>query len=66
MPEKLSELLAAGEGASGHDKAKKQRAALATDKPKMKGKKEVQAAIDDEKEDFKSWRDALRWVLGVE
>lgn len=64
--DKLSELLAAGEGSSGHEKSKKQREALATDKPKMKGKKEIQAAIDDEKEDFKSWRDALRWVLGVE
>lgn len=64
--EKLGELVKAGDGAQGHEKARKQREVIASDKPKMRTRKEILAAIADETEDFDSWRDALRWALGEE
>lgn len=64
--EKLAELVKAGDGTQGHEKARKQREVIASDKPKLKTRKEILAAINDEKEDFSSWRDALRWALGEE
>lgn len=63
---KVAELVAAGEGVKGHEKTKRQREALGGDKPKMRSRKEIQAAIDDPKEEFNTWRDALAWALGAE
>ena len=61
---KVEELVAAGDGVKGHEKARKQREALGETKPKMKTKKEIKEAIDCADDEFESYRDALRWVLG--
>lgn len=63
--EKLAELVAAGEGVEKcSDRVRKQREVLGSDKPKMKTRKEILSAVAEEKEVFRTWRDALRWALG--
>ena len=68
--DKLALLVEAGEGVKGHEKTKKQREALvgSSDKPKVRSRKEIQAAIGatNPADEFASWRDALRWALGEE
>ena len=64
--DKLALLVEAGDGVQGHEKTKKQREALGEAKPKVRSRKDIQAAIDDPKEEFATWRDALLWALGAE
>jgi ParB family chromosome partitioning protein len=59
---KVSELVAAGEGAKPHERAKKQRAVVDTT-CKMKGKREIRAEIATSTGARKA---ALLWVLGEE
>jgi len=62
---KVAELIAAGEGASGHERARKQRAVVdGEQKPKMKSRATINARYTDAKDPAE--RALLAWVLGVE
>jgi ParB family chromosome partitioning protein len=65
--EKVAELIAAADTETGHKKAKKQRAVMGEDKPKMKSRKTIEAKMQDLiNEGADSQADILAWVLGVE
>lgn len=59
--EKVQQLQQAGEGEKGHAKARKQRQVMGSDKPRLKTRKEITAALNDAAGDYAA---ALRWVLG--
>lgn len=59
--EKVAELQQAGEGETGHAKARKQRQVMGMDKPRLKTRKEITKALADATGDYAA---ALRWVLG--
>lgn len=62
--EKVAALVAAGAGAKGHDKARKQRAVVCpVAAPKMRSRAAVQAQHDACKDG--EFRNALAWVLGA-
>lgn len=59
---KVAELIAAGSGAKPHERARKQRAVVATEQAaRMKGKREIRAEIEKSSGARKA---ALLWVLG--
>jgi ParB family transcriptional regulator, chromosome partitioning protein len=59
---KVTELIAAGDGVTGHERSRKQRAVMGDGKPRMK----TRAKIEKELESAEGERaDALRWVLGL-
>lgn len=57
---KVSELVAAGQGAKPHERSRKQ-AAIMGDRPRLKSRKEIQAALAQATGEYAA---ALRWVLG--
>lgn len=66
--EKVAELVQAGEGATGHEKARKQRAVVetvSTPKPKMRSRAEVEARMALQ-QPGSAGHSALAWVLGGE
>lgn len=62
--EKVAELMAAGEGATPHERARKQREVLGDDKPRMKTRKQILAEIEIDPTGERA--KALRWVLGMD
>lgn len=59
---KVAELIAAGDGATGHERSRKQRAVMGDGKPRMM----TRAKIEKELKASEGERaDALRWVLGI-
>lgn len=60
---KVAEIIKAGEGAKGHAKAKAQREVLEPPKPKLRSRKEIEAARTAA---TGAAKDALAWVLGEE
>ncbi|QDQ87713.1 hypothetical protein FMZ60_09000 [Alcaligenaceae bacterium SJ-26] len=60
---KVQELVEAAGSATGHERAKRQRAVLDKSKPRMRGKKEIEQALETAQGDYAA---ALRWVLGAE
>lgn len=61
--EKVRELIEAGDGATGHERARKQRAVVNAG-PTMRGKKEI-VAKRDESPEGSDCRAVLDWVLGI-
>lgn len=61
--DKVLELQKAGEGATGHEKARRQRQVMGTDKPRLKTRREITNALADATGNYAA---ALRWVLGEE
>lgn len=61
--EKVRELVKAGEGAKPHERARRQREVLGSSKPRMRGRREIEARLTETDGPF---ADALRWVLGVD
>lgn len=61
---KVKELIDAGAGATGHTKARAQRAVVQPDKPRMKTRKEILAELEVDPSGERGR--ALRWVLGME
>jgi ParB family chromosome partitioning protein len=61
--ETLAKLVSAGSDATGHEKARKQRAVIEPTVPKMRTRKEVQAKLDTYVPGSKE-ASLLRWVLG--
>lgn len=57
---KVAELVAAGNGARPHERSRRQAAVLG-DRPRVKSKKQIQAALAEAQGDYAA---ALRWVLG--
>ena len=60
---KVDELKAVAASASGHERARRQRAIVGEPKAKMRGRKEIEAAAAEATGERKA---ALRWVLGEE
>lgn len=60
---KVQELIAAGDGKTGHAKARAQRAALDQSAPRMKTPKQIRAELERSTGER---AEALRWVLGQE
>lgn len=59
--EKVQQLHQAGEGETGHTKARKQRQVMGSDTPRMKTRKQITSALSDATGEYAA---ALRWVLG--
>ncbi|WP_034912959.1 ParB/RepB/Spo0J family partition protein [Erwinia sp. 9145] len=59
--ETVAQLRQAGEGAKGHEKSRRQRLVMGTDKPRLKTRKQITNALDSATGDYAA---ALRWVLG--
>lgn len=59
---KVSELVAAGQGAKPHERSRKQ-AAIMGERPRIKSRKQILAALEQAQGDYAV---ALRWVLGEE
>lgn len=59
--EKVQELVQAAAGASGHEKARRQRQVIGDAKPRMKTRKQIMKALEEADGDY---ADALRWVIG--
>lgn len=59
---KVSELVAAGQGAKPHERSRKQ-AAIMGEYPRMRSRKQIKNALVDAEGDYAT---ALRWVLGGE
>ncbi|EPG6221190.1 hypothetical protein WJA92_004212 [Klebsiella pneumoniae] len=59
--EKVSEIEAAIAGATGHERARRQRQILGDAKPRLKTRKEITKALESADGEYAS---ALRWVLG--
>ncbi|WP_437609618.1 ParB/RepB/Spo0J family partition protein [Erwinia sp. V71] len=59
--EKVLQLQQAGEGATGHDRVRRQREVLGDVKPRLKTRKEITKALNDATGEYAA---ALRWVLG--
>lgn len=59
--EKVAQLQLAVEGATGHEKSRRQRQVMGTDKPRMKTRREITKALAEATGDYAA---ALRWVLG--
>lgn len=62
--EKVIELVAAGEGAKPHERARKQREVLGDVKPRMKTRKQILAELEVDPSGERA--KALRWVLGMD
>lgn len=60
---RVDALVAAGEGVKPHERARRQRAVMGNDKPRMRTRKQVEAALAKASGPY---ADALRWVLGGE
>lgn len=60
---KVTELVAAGEGAKPHERARKQRAVLGAAQQRMKARKQILQELDSATGER---AEALRWVLGME
>jgi ParB family chromosome partitioning protein len=60
--EKVKDLVAAGEGAKPHERARRQAQVLGTG-PRMKSRKEIQKRLEGA---HGHYRDALAWVLGLD
>ncbi|WP_250483280.1 ParB/RepB/Spo0J family partition protein [Caballeronia sp. GaOx3] len=61
--EKVQELIAAGEHAVGHARARAQRKVISNDRPRLRSRKEITRELESASGDR---ADALRWVLGIE
>ncbi|MEM5366584.1 ParB/RepB/Spo0J family partition protein [Paraburkholderia azotifigens] len=61
--EKVTELLAAGASERGHAKARRQRAVMGDETPRMKTRKSVERELEASSGERAA---ALRWVLGLE
>ncbi|KKO71803.1 ParB/RepB/Spo0J family partition protein [Kerstersia gyiorum] len=59
---KVEELIQAGTGVRPHERSRKQREVMASNKPRLRSRKEITAEL--EKRDG-AFADALRWVLGL-
>ena len=59
--EKVKEIETATAGATGHEKARRQRQVLGEPKQRIKSRKEIAKALENASGDY---ADALRWVLG--
>jgi ParB family chromosome partitioning protein len=60
---KVQELIAAGDGAKPHERARRQAKVIGGDKPRVKTKKEIAKALEAASGEYAL---ALRWVLGLE
>lgn len=60
---KVDALVQAGAGVKPHERARRQRAVLGEDKPRMRTRKQIETALADASGPY---ADALRWVLGQE
>lgn len=58
--EKVSKLVAAADGVKPHERARRQRAVLGDDKPRMRTRKQIETALAEASGPY---ADALRWVL---
>ncbi|MPS30519.1 MAG: hypothetical protein E2576_14405 [Alcaligenaceae bacterium] len=61
--EKVRDLVKAGEGVKPHERARRQREVLASDKPRTRGRREIEARLAVANG---LYADALRWVLGLD
>lgn len=61
---KVAKLVAAGNGAKPHERARKQRAVMGNDKPRMKTRKEILRELEVNPSGERGR--VLRWVLGIE
>ena len=61
---KVKDLIAAGDGAKPHERARKQREVLGNAKPRMKTRKQILA--EPEADPSGERGKALRWVLGMD
>lgn len=61
---KVAELVAAGEGAKPHERARKQREVLGDATPRMKTRKQILAELEVDPSGERA--KALRWVLGMD
>ncbi|MBA1485960.1 hypothetical protein G9H14_03835 [Klebsiella pneumoniae] len=59
--EKVKQIKAATAGATGHEKARRQRQVLGDEKPRLKTRKDITKALESAEGEFAA---ALRWVLG--
>ncbi|QBR40991.1 hypothetical protein EHF36_10380 [Kerstersia gyiorum] len=60
---KVDKLIQAGTGVRPHERSRKQREVMASDKPRMRSRKEITAELEKRDGEF---ADALRWVLGID
>lgn len=61
---KVKDLIAAGDGAKPHERARKQREVLGNAKPRMKTRKQILAELEADPSGERG--KALRWVLGMD